>query len=82
MVELLLVLPHCVLVFGWPLGGFGLATLENSTSKSAVSVICRGVVHALCCGTLPSLLKMRVDIHTIAVPSGTPSLHPLGTGLE
>ena len=72
---------HSVLVFGCPVGALGLSTLENSTSKSAVSVICLGAVHDVCCGALPSVVNIRVDAHSFCSPAGTPSDHPAGTGL-
>ena len=45
-----------------------------------MSVICLGVVHTVCCGSLPSDEKIRVEAHNIASPDGIPSLHPAVVG--
>lgn len=66
---------------GLEVGFPGFIVDENSTSKSAVSVILAGTDHLFSCGYLPSDEKILVDAHNIAVPSGIDSDQPSVVGL-
>lgn len=77
MLELLAaVLQFAGLLVGLP----GDATAEYRTSKPLVEVSSAGAIHAVCWGASPSEEKIRVDIHNLADPSGTPSDHPAVVG--
>jgi hypothetical protein len=59
----------------------GVATEENINSTELLSVRAVGAIHAVCCGVNPSEVKIRVDIHSLADPDGTPSVQPEVVGI-